>query len=132
MTARITAVEPLGEFQAALASDDAFESWYGRTLPRVYSYLYSRCGNDPALAEELSQQTFFAAIDQRSRWLAAIHSIMMREQNELARIITLEHGKPLKESLAEVEYAAGFFIGGLQHHRTGAITKDHRNISSSR
>src|SRR5438067_103863 len=50
-----------------------------------------------------------ATIDRRSRWLTAIHSAMMKEQNELARIITLEHGKPLKESLAEVEYAAGFF-----------------------
>ena len=68
MTARITTAQSLDELQAALASDDAFESWYRRTLPRVYSYLFSRCGNDPALAEELSQQTFIAAVDQRSRF----------------------------------------------------------------
>jgi RNA polymerase sigma-70 factor (ECF subfamily) len=68
MTVRITTAEALDELQAALASDDAFESWYRRTLPRVYAYLFSRCGNDGALAEELSQQTFIAAVDQRSRF----------------------------------------------------------------
>src|SRR4029453_12820707 len=50
------------------ASDDAFDRWYARTLPRVYAFLLSRCGGDVALAEELSQQTFIAAIDQRSRF----------------------------------------------------------------
>ena len=68
MTARVTAAHPLDELQAALASDRAFESWYMRTLPRVYTYLFSRCGNDPALADELTQQTFIAAVDQRSRF----------------------------------------------------------------
>jgi RNA polymerase sigma-70 factor, ECF subfamily len=52
----------------ALADDDAFEAWYRRTLPRVFAYLVSRCGNDMSLAEELSQQTFIAAISQRSRF----------------------------------------------------------------
>jgi RNA polymerase sigma-70 factor (ECF subfamily) len=52
----------------ALADDDAFAAWYRRTLPRVYGYLLGRCGNDVALAEELSQQTFVAAINQRSRF----------------------------------------------------------------
>src|SRR6185503_6359167 len=37
-------------------------------LPRVYSYLVSRSGGDVALAEDLTQQTFIAAIDQRSRF----------------------------------------------------------------
>jgi RNA polymerase sigma-70 factor (ECF subfamily) len=68
MTARTTVAGGLDELQSALASDRAFEAWYGRTLPRIYAYLFSRCGRDAALAEELSQQTFFAAIDQRSRY----------------------------------------------------------------
>lgn len=58
----------VNELQMALADDDAFADWYRRTLPRVYGYLLGRCGNDVALAEELSQQTFIAAIDQRSRF----------------------------------------------------------------
>jgi RNA polymerase sigma-70 factor (ECF subfamily) len=68
MTARTRSVEGVNELQAALASDDAFASWYVRTLPRVYAYLLSRCGNDVALAEELTQQAFIAAVDQRSRF----------------------------------------------------------------
>src|SRR3954469_403185 len=68
MTARTSSVEAANELQLALASDDAFARWYRRTLPRVFSYLLSRCGGDQALAEDLSQQTFVAAIDQRSRF----------------------------------------------------------------
>lgn len=56
------------ELQLALADDTAFERWYRRTLPRVYSYLVSRGGGDVVLAEELTQQTFIAALDQRSRF----------------------------------------------------------------
>ncbi|MCS7033636.1 MAG: aldehyde dehydrogenase family protein, partial [Phycisphaerae bacterium] len=48
-------------------------------------------------------------LEQRRNWLLAIHDALLREKTELARIITLEQGKPLKESLVEVEYAAGFF-----------------------
>jgi RNA polymerase sigma-70 factor (ECF subfamily) len=81
MTARTSSLEAVNELQLALASDDAFDRWYRRTLPRVFSYLLSRCGGDQALAEDLSQQTFVAAIDQRARfdghsdvvtWLCAI------------------------------------------------------------
>ncbi|HEX2753858.1 MAG TPA: RNA polymerase sigma factor [Candidatus Limnocylindrales bacterium] len=67
MTARTTA-ENANELQAALGSDAAFEAWYRRSLPRVFSYVLSRCGNDVTLAEELSQQTFVAAIGQRARF----------------------------------------------------------------
>ena len=68
MTTRIAVADGIDELRLALASDRAFEAWYQRTLPRVYAYLFSRCGNDATLAEELSQQTFVAAVDQRSRF----------------------------------------------------------------
>ncbi len=68
MTARTTIADAPDELQTALASDGAFETWYRRTLPRVYSYLLSRCGHDAVLAEELAQLTFIAAVDQRSRY----------------------------------------------------------------
>ncbi len=50
-----------------------------------------------------------AAADDRRRWLLEIHRLLLEEKQALARIITLEQGKPLAESVAEVEYAAGFF-----------------------
>lgn len=68
MIERSVVAEGRDELQVALATDGGFNSWYRRTVPRVYSYLLSRCGNDPALAEELTQQTFIAAIDRRSRY----------------------------------------------------------------
>jgi RNA polymerase sigma-70 factor, ECF subfamily len=68
MTARTTETGVTNELQLALADNRAFESWHRRTLPRVYSYLLSRCAGDVALAEELTQATFVAAIDQRSRF----------------------------------------------------------------
>lgn len=68
MTERAAVADGVNELRVALATDGAFDSWYRRTLPRVYSYLLSRCGNDPTLAEELTQETFIAAVDRRSRY----------------------------------------------------------------
>jgi len=48
-------------------------------------------------------------LEQRRGWLSAIHSLLMDNRQEMARVITREQGKPLKESEVEVEYAAGFF-----------------------
>ncbi len=44
----------------------------------------------------------------RQRWLEATEAALHQHQDELARIITLEHGKPLAESQGEVAYAAAF------------------------
>jgi RNA polymerase sigma-70 factor (ECF subfamily) len=68
MTVRTGIEVGVDELQTALADDAGFEAWYRRSLPRVYSYLVSRSGGDVALAEDLTQQTFTAAIDQRSRY----------------------------------------------------------------
>lgn len=50
------------------ASEAAFSAWYERVLPRVYGYVYSRCGHDPDLAEDLTQVTFIEAIRGRARF----------------------------------------------------------------
>jgi RNA polymerase sigma-70 factor (ECF subfamily) len=68
MSIQASVADSVDELQRALADDAGFESWYRRTLPRVYAYLVSRSGGDVALAEDLTQQTFIAAIDQRSRY----------------------------------------------------------------
>lgn len=54
MTVGTTVDDGVDELQRALADDAAFDSWYRRTLPRVYSYLVSRSGGDVALAEDLT------------------------------------------------------------------------------
>jgi succinate-semialdehyde dehydrogenase/glutarate-semialdehyde dehydrogenase len=48
-------------------------------------------------------------VDVRRGWLTRIYELLIENKQEVARIITLEQGKPLKESVVEVEYAAGFF-----------------------
>jgi RNA polymerase sigma-70 factor (ECF subfamily) len=51
-----------GVLDAIFASEGAFDAWYAGVLPRVYGYLFSRCGHDPDLAEELTQRTFVDAV----------------------------------------------------------------------
>lgn len=66
---------------AIVADQAAFREWYEMAMPHVYQYLLSRNGHDVALAEELTLQTFVAALRQRSHydgrsdvvtWLCAI------------------------------------------------------------
>lgn len=66
MEARIGEAAWVGELPDALADDAAFERWYRSMLPRVYGYLMARTGGDLHLSEELTQQTFVAAIDRRA------------------------------------------------------------------
>src|SRR5205809_855287 len=48
-------------------------------------------------------------LQKRRDWLGSIVRLLAENRSELARIITLEQGKPLIESLTEVDYASGFF-----------------------
>ena len=45
----------------------------------------------------------------RAKWLKNLHSLMMENQDDLARIITWENGKCLTDALGEVKYAASYF-----------------------
>src|SRR5438034_6752903 len=56
--------EPV-RLNAIVADQAEFRVWYELALPRVYGYLLARCGGDPDLAEELTQQTFVEGIRQR-------------------------------------------------------------------
>ncbi len=112
MTARHTVAETLDELQAALADDAAFETWYRRTLPRVYSYLVSRTGGDLHLAEELTQQTFVAAIAQRARfdgrsdvvtWLCGIGRHKLADH---FRTREREERRQMRMQVREIEIAA--------------------------
>jgi succinate-semialdehyde dehydrogenase/glutarate-semialdehyde dehydrogenase len=45
---------------------------------------------------------------ERARILRRWHDLMLQHKQDLARLMTLEQGKPLAESLAEIDYAASF------------------------
>jgi RNA polymerase sigma-70 factor (ECF subfamily) len=114
VTSERTAVaEGADELQVALADDVAFDAWYRRTLPRVYSYLVSRSGRDVALAEELTQQTFIAAIDQRSRydgrsdtvtWLCGIARHKLADH---FRAIERDERRQMRMEVREIQVAQG-------------------------
>jgi RNA polymerase sigma-70 factor (ECF subfamily) len=53
---------------AIFATESTFREWYEAALPRVYRYLYNRCGHNGPLAEELTQETFVEAIRSRHRF----------------------------------------------------------------
>ncbi|WP_026477553.1 NAD-dependent succinate-semialdehyde dehydrogenase [Alkaliphilus transvaalensis] len=44
----------------------------------------------------------------RSNYLKKVYQLMIERQEEIAQLMTFEQGKPLKEALGEVFYAAGF------------------------
>ncbi|USK54094.1 NAD-dependent succinate-semialdehyde dehydrogenase [Cytobacillus solani] len=47
---------------------------------------------------------------ERSSYLYRVYEIMMKRKEELAQLMTLEQGKPLKSSRNEVQYAADFLL----------------------
>lgn len=50
-----------------LADPDQFRVFYAAALPRVYGYFFHRLGGDAALADDLTQETFLAAVTQLRR-----------------------------------------------------------------
>src|SRR5262245_8747633 len=44
------------------SSPDAFPAFYEEALPRVYGYFLHRCGGSVQVAEDLTQETFLAAV----------------------------------------------------------------------
>ncbi|HOB76384.1 MAG TPA: NAD-dependent succinate-semialdehyde dehydrogenase [Phycisphaerae bacterium] len=84
-------------------------------------------GPAEAVAAVEAADRFLAAgttLEQRRGWLTAMAEQILAARHELGRIITLEHGKPLKEGIGEVEYSAGFFqtcAESLDHLRPHAL-----------
>jgi RNA polymerase sigma-70 factor, ECF subfamily len=91
----------VAEFEACFASEAAFRGFYDRALPRVYGYLFHRCGGNAALAEDLAQTAFGEAVRQRRAydgrsdpvtWLIGIarHKLVdhfrVEERNERRRL----------------------------------------------
>ncbi|MCS4503398.1 NAD-dependent succinate-semialdehyde dehydrogenase [Arhodomonas aquaeolei] len=50
-----------------------------------------------------------ASFEKRREWLLKIDEVLRANREEIGRILTMEHGKPLAEAQGEVDYAAGFF-----------------------
>lgn len=48
--------------------------------------------------------------NQRASWLRKMHDVMLENQDELAKILTLEQGKPHAEAFAEIGIGAAYLL----------------------
>lgn len=56
--------------RGGLADPERFHAFYAEALPRVYGYFLYRAGGDVGIAEDLTQETFLAAVAQLNRGTA--------------------------------------------------------------
>jgi len=62
------------------------------------------------IAVQAFQQWKVTSVYERSKVLSKFHELILKYRDELARTMTMEMGKPIKESLGEVEFAASFVL----------------------
>jgi RNA polymerase sigma-70 factor (ECF subfamily) len=96
-----------------LASPDGFRGFYAEALPRVYGYFYSRIGGNRAVAEDLTQETFFAAVREISvetpiclplPWILGIarHKLLDHlRRSRTARLVVIASGERLASDTEE-------------------------------
>lgn len=111
----------------------------GETSPVLNRATGEHLADVPCMGEAETQAAVEAAArslnevtsrKQRYDWLMGMYEALVTHKSELARIITLEHGKPLKESAVEVEYAASFFrffAQQLDHLEAKSLPESIRN-----
>lgn len=63
-----TSEDRAAAFRALFEDERRFRLWYEQAIPRVYGYLFDRCGGVRSLAEELTQEAFVEAVRHRSRY----------------------------------------------------------------
>lgn len=92
---------------------DSFRSFYDGALPRIYGYFLHRCGGSVTVAEDLTQETFLAAVAElkRSRrvrtpmaWIYGIarHKLLdhyRRQQRVDRRVAVVWEAESLEEDL---------------------------------
>jgi RNA polymerase sigma-70 factor (ECF subfamily) len=90
--------------EAALdTSPQAFRAFYDDALPRVYGYFLHRCGGSVQVAEDLTQETFLAAVAElkRGRRVAAPIAWVCG----IARHKLLDHYRRLEQGERELSVA---------------------------
>lgn len=63
-----------------------------------------------AYADKSWQSWKTTSVGERSQLLQKLYQLTLKHRDQLAEVMTLESGKPLQESLAEVDYAASFIL----------------------
>src|SRR5262245_9373953 len=66
-------------------------------------------GRAVAAADAAFREWSLLAPKDRGRFLLAIQELMEERRDELARLVTLENGKPFEEARKEVQFSLGYF-----------------------
>lgn len=112
--------------ESGIADPNGFRAFYAMALPRVYGYFVVHCGRDAGLAEDLTQETFLAAVEELNRgrsvaaplaWVIGIarHKLIdhLRRQRRAGWSVVPWEDQVLEETPIEVNERIG-------HGRAGA------------
>jgi RNA polymerase sigma-70 factor, ECF subfamily len=106
----MAAVVSVGKQAARLTDPEVFRAFYEDSLPGIYGYFLHRCGGVYSIAEDLTQETYLAAvrelqrgreIDNQTGWLYGIarHKLLdhYRQKGKIQRLDVPWHDYPLDE-----------------------------------
>jgi RNA polymerase sigma-70 factor, ECF subfamily len=95
----MAAVVSVSKPAARLTDPEVFRAFYEETLPGIYGYFLHRCGGMDSIAEDLTQETYLAAVrelrrgrevDNPTGWLYGIarHKLLdyYRQAGEIQRL----------------------------------------------
>lgn len=102
------------EIEFDLRDSASVAAFYDAALPRIYSYFFNRCGGRAPVAEDLTQETFMAAVKELKQnrnvetpmaWVFGIarHKLLdhlrikERERRRLEAVASSEEGEALVE-----------------------------------
>ena len=100
---------PSGRTEPHALDRDAFRAFYDEALPRVYGYLLRRCGGTASVAEDLTQETFLAAVRELRRGRvvdAPVPWILGIARHKLLDHYRRSDRAPLPAAVTEIESAA--------------------------
>ncbi|MFA5775328.1 MAG: NAD-dependent succinate-semialdehyde dehydrogenase, partial [Ilumatobacteraceae bacterium] len=98
-----------GEWVTSSSTFDVLNPTTGKSIAQVANASIAECLTAVDAAHEAFPSWKATAPRQRAEILRKAFEIMIAEQEELARLITLENGKVLSDARSEVAYAAEFF-----------------------
>ncbi|MBE2896102.1 NAD-dependent succinate-semialdehyde dehydrogenase [Pasteurellaceae bacterium HPA106] len=98
-----------GQFVAAHGARFAvYNPANGEVIAQVCDATATEAEHAIASAKAAQKQWRALTAKVRSDYLMAWHDLIMENQHALAQILSLEQGKPLKESMGEIAYGASF------------------------
>jgi RNA polymerase sigma-70 factor (ECF subfamily) len=115
-------------FPGLLSDPQAFTEFYEKALPRVYGYLLARCAGEAWLAEDLTQETFLAAVAEIKRgrlvtdpmpWIVRIArnkfvDHVRRNRGDERKLVMVWEAQRLEGNLASATIAQGRALSALR------------------